>query len=57
MSMPDQTPDTMSYMIAGFAVFWIITFAFVVSLWARMRSLAKDADVLRQVIEVERKES
>jgi hypothetical protein len=40
MGMPDQTPDTLNYMIAGFAVFWIVTFAFVLSLWARMRSLA-----------------
>jgi hypothetical protein len=55
--MPDQTPDTLNYMIAGFAVFWIGTFAFVLSLWARMRNLAKDADVLRQVIDVERKET
>jgi CcmD family protein len=47
-------PDTFSYMIAGYAVFWIVTFAFVISLWARTRNLQKEVDVLQQLAEGER---
>ena len=47
----DPVPDTLNFMIAGYAVFWVAIFAFVVSLWARMRSLQKDMDVLRQMAE------
>ncbi len=47
----DAVPDTLNFMIAGYAVFWVAIFAFVVSLWVRMRGLRKDVEVLRQMAE------
>jgi hypothetical protein len=47
-------PDTLNYMIGGYAVIWIVSFAFIVSLWLRTRNLRKDVDVLRQLAEGER---
>jgi CcmD family protein len=41
-------------MVAGYAVIWIVTFVFVLSLWARTRNLQKEIDVLQQLVEGER---
>lgn len=47
-------PNTLDYMIGGYAAIWIVTFAFVFSLWLRTRNLRKEVDVLRQLAEGER---
>ena len=49
------TPDTLNYMIAGYIVFWVVTFVFVASLWLRTRNLHKDVEVLRQLAESDQK--
>lgn len=46
-------PDTLNYMIAGYAVFWIVTFVFMLSLWLRTRNLQKEVEVLQQLAESE----
>jgi hypothetical protein len=51
----NETPDTLNYMIAGYAVFWIVTFGFLLSLWVRTRNLLRDAALLRDLVESERK--
>ncbi len=47
-------PDTLNYMIAGYAVFWVVTFVFMLSLWLRTRNLQKEVSVLEQLVEGER---
>jgi hypothetical protein len=42
-------------MIAGYAVFWIVTFGFLLSLWVRTRNLLRDAALLRDLVESERR--
>jgi hypothetical protein len=52
--MPGEpTPDTLAYLMAGYAAFWVLSFAFVFSLWARTRNLEKDIEVLRQLVDKE----
>jgi hypothetical protein len=43
-------------MVAGYIVFWLITFFFVISLVARTRNLEKDVEVLKTLMEEEQKE-
>lgn len=54
--MPTDTPDTLAYMVAGYIVFWLVTFVFVISLVARTRNLEKDIEVLKTLMEEEHKE-
>ncbi len=50
------TPDTFNYMVAGYVVFWVVSFAFIFSLWLRTRGLAQQAQVLEQLLEDEQDE-
>jgi CcmD family protein len=43
----------MVFMIAAYAVFWIITFLFVVSIFNRQRNLRRDLDMVEQLLESE----
>ncbi len=54
--MPTETPNTLTYLVAGYVVFWLVTFVFVISLVARTRNLEKDVEVLRSLLEEERKD-
>ena len=45
----------MVFMIAAYAVFWIITFLFVVSIFNRQRSLRRDLDMVEQLLEIRRR--
>lgn len=45
------TPDTFNYMVMGYAVFWLLGFGFMFSMWLRARNLEQDVKVLRQVVE------
>lgn len=36
------------YLVAAYAVFWVFTFVFVFSLWARQRRLERDIAALEE---------
>jgi CcmD family protein len=39
----------MIYLAAGYAVFWIVSFAFIYSMVGRQRNLQKELEVLEQL--------
>ena len=41
----------MTFMIAAYAVFWIVTFVFVFSIFSRQRSLRRDLELMEQLLE------
>ena len=43
----------MTFMIAAYAVFWILTFAFVFTIFSRQRSLQRELEVIEQLLERE----
>jgi CcmD family protein len=45
----------MTYMIAAYAVFWILTFVFVYSIFSRQRSLRRELEVMEQLLESQNK--
>ena len=45
----EPTPDTTAYMIAGYAVFYIVSAIYVVSLFVRNRSLQQDLKTLEDL--------
>jgi len=50
----DAPPDTSAYMIAGYAVFFIIAAIYIVSLFIRSRNINQDMNAL-EAIEKENK--
>lgn len=36
------------YLVAAYAVFWVVTFVFVLSLWARQGRIERDIEVLKE---------
>jgi CcmD family protein len=38
-------------MIAAYAVFWILTFVFIFSIFSRQRSLQRELEVIEQLLE------
>ena len=47
----------MVFMIAAYAVFWIITFLFVASIFNRQRNLRRDLDMVEQLLESQEQQS
>ncbi|MEW5939468.1 MAG: hypothetical protein AB1750_07395 [Chloroflexota bacterium] len=45
----EPTPDTSAYMIAGYAVFFIVSAVYLVSLVVRNRNLRRDLDALEEM--------
>ena len=45
----------MTYMIAAYAVFWILTFVLVYSIFSRQRSLRRELEVMEQLLESQTK--
>lgn len=45
----DTTPDTSSYMIAGYAIAFTLLAVYLVSLFVRWRNLSRDYDVLKSM--------
>jgi hypothetical protein len=45
----ETTPDTSGYMIAGYAVFFIVSAIYLLSLYIRNRSLQRDLETLEQL--------
>lgn len=46
----------MTFMIAAYAVFWIVTFVFVFSIFSRQRNLRGDLELMEQLLESRGKE-
>ena len=44
-----DTPETLIYMLIGYAIFFGLPLFFVLSLWWRQRNLEKDVDVLEEL--------
>jgi CcmD family protein len=40
----------MTYMVAAYAVIWILTFLFVTSIFLRQRSLRRDLEIMEQLV-------
>ena len=49
MFFQEPTPDTSGYMIAGYAVFFIVSAIYLFSLTIRNRSLQRDLETLEQL--------
>ncbi len=49
MFFDEMPPDTSVYMIAGYAVFFVIAVIYLVSLFVRSRNLSRDLDTLKTV--------
>ena len=49
MFFQETTPDTSGYMIAGYAVFFIVSAIYLLSLAIRNRSLRHDLETLEQL--------
>ncbi len=45
----EPTPDTSAYMIAGYAVFFIVSAIYIMSLFVRNRSLQRDLETLENL--------
>ena len=45
----------MGFMIAAYAVFWILTFVFVYSIFSRQRSLRRELEMMEQLLESQQK--
>ena len=45
----------MTFMIAAYAVFWILTFVFVYSIFNRQRSLRRELEMMEQLLESQKK--
>ncbi len=45
----------MTFMIAAYAVFWILTFVFIYSIFSRQRSLRRELEVMEQLLESQKK--
>lgn len=45
----ETTPDTSQYMILGYAVFFIVSAIYIVSLYVRNRSLQRDLETLEDL--------
>ena len=45
----EPTPDTVAYMIGGYAVFFIVSAIYLISLFIRNRNLRRDLETLEQM--------
>ena len=53
MFFQEATPDTSAYMIAGYAVAFIVMALYVASIYVRSRNLKQDLTVLEEMEETE----
>jgi hypothetical protein len=49
MFLQDPTPDTSGYMLAGYAVFFIVSSIYLFSLYVRNRSLQRDLETIEHL--------
>jgi len=45
----------MGFMIAAYAVFWIVTFIFVLSIFNRQRNVRRDLEMVEQLLDTQEK--
>ena len=43
------TPDTSAYMVAGYAIFFLVTVIYLISLFVRWRNLQRDLQTLDEM--------
>jgi len=43
----------LTFLVAGYAVFWIVSFVFIYTLVSRQRNLEKEVQVLEQLVQQE----
>ena len=48
--------DNLVYLFAAYAVFWIVTFAFVFSMSRRQKRLQREVEALRKALEIRLRE-
>lgn len=48
--MEDLTMGSLTFLAAGYAVFWIVSFIFIYTLVNRQRNLEKEVQVLEQLV-------
>jgi len=46
----------MAFMIAAYAVFWLVTFVFVFSIFSRQSGLRRDLELMEQLLENQEKQ-
>ena len=51
----DETPNTIGYMIAGYAVLFGLPFLYVISWLVRQRNLEKDIELIQTLTEEKKK--
>lgn len=51
----DETPNTIGYMIAGYAVLFGLPFLYVISWLVRQRNLEKDIELIQALTEEKKK--
>jgi CcmD family protein len=49
MFLQEATPDTSGYLIAGYAVAFIVMFVYVLSIYVRSRNLNQDLSLLEEM--------
>lgn len=49
MLFQDPTPNTYGYMLAGYAVFFLVSAVYLLSLFIRERNLKRDLETLQQL--------
>jgi hypothetical protein len=53
MFLQDVTPDTSSYMIAGYVITFLIMGLYIASIYLRSRNLKQDVSMLEEMEKVE----
>jgi CcmD family protein len=49
--MSPEMSNIVSFLIPAYAVFWLVTFAYVFSIRSRQKNLEKDVETLRTLVE------
>jgi hypothetical protein len=49
MFLQEAPPDTLNYLLLGYAILFGLPLLFILSLWWRQRNLEKDLDVLEEM--------
>jgi hypothetical protein len=57
MFLQDATPDTSSYMVAGYAIAFLIMGLYLASIYLRSRNLKQDMSMLQEMEKAEQAEA
>ena len=53
--MSPEMSNIVSYLIPAYAIFWLVTFAYVFTIRSRQKNLEKDIETLRLLVEKKQK--